>query len=1803
MNENATRSVNLTLLMIVSVCLPLAGGLDAPLELDTAQERTETAPQPGSANCYGYDACRGIDAGANTSASMNLTDDFAMAGDETNTYYGLMNGTGLCSYNADAVCNDVYLLDLPMGYGFSVTVAWNGTGNDFGVGIGPADGSMTGSSAGAWGRCYAGSSGAAGYVGMSSDGEHDCPGFQYNYGGYTWPQDVQGDPVLIWVFGYEVYNQPIQDYTMNISIWTGDGGLRGDVTSPQYNILLDMPDEPASWSYQSDTFELDEGDSADLVITYCDVWCTPESSVTVTLPDGSTDNFALPDYFEGWLATYNQSGEYTVEKQDTFGDGGVGLVIGQSIGNFSGRLSVDEFTYEDSAAGHVGSTGDGSDIYAVWVPETYFANLTLHWDNSADLDLRVYTDYDPATDTLTGLIAASYYDQPEFVDLGQLGEGMLLFAEVRHYAGVSAGYSLEYQTQPGAPPPCFYQDDGAAIGEGDYTLTNDAAGGSWSPEDEANDVTGTASDNGDGTWSGAFGGMMCAGYDTADWYQITVPAGMGMWAMLEWPEGIDSNFNDTIEIEGDISFGMYMVTSSGFNSFMSSSYGFHPQAVATNESFSWANDLGVDSTVLLRLLLNDMNEDYESNYTVTFSMYNATEMPPELNCQNDAGLAPADGCLDAGNIYQDSINLSTANQSFGGYGHDEWDDYDYYKIYMPENYVMGVCVDFPGQNDIDLNIYYVNPTWGWMSFVASSYSDNPECAYSQYDDAGQDLYIRVWTDRGAGEYEVTITLLTPGLAPGDNQDDCGLAGTYPNGDAADLIYGNSWDDHTFTNESTQADLNPYDENGTVRDYWAGGICSGWIDGVWDPWDYYSIAVPEGHYVQIDYDMDPDGDGSDNSGVYNYLYMFMCQQQHLHCSWSTTPANPAYYIEQYAGYGTDELTQISGLWPVGSFHNSSGTSAAQGGVMDTPGWLYVRVGGFSASDQDYTMNITFHPLSSLEGGDQNDANSGRDAGPGFATAVMVNDHMNQTQIDTLSNESTLKWEGWSHGGIDITDLFYFEVPANHGMEMEFTCDEETNYGEACDAYWFFYGWDSTGQDFYLGAPGIGSSYTYNTSNYASPTDSIFGISAHNWYGYDDDGDGYTINVTFFTLDADGDGWLDQLEYDCGTDPNDANSTPSDLDGDGICDSLDDDIDGDGVGNDLDEMPGDPDGNADMDGDGIDDSVDPDMDGDNWTNIEEQVCLGANSMADMQANVTPTDYDGDGLCDITEESDVEHPAADTILDPDGDNDGTDDESDAFDFDECADTDTDGDGDPDSILADCTTDLVEDLDDDDDGHEDAYEILCGSDPHNQAEVPVDSTLDMSLGGYSNGQCDALDPDDDNDGYNDTDENGDPAVDENGILLDLWPYDSSEWSDADADGQGDNRDMDDDNDGWWDSCDLSDWSHAQNSSTIEGLNYFSPENGGLGDLGIAGNCPGATDAFPHDANEWLDTDGDTVGDNTDVDDDGDGWSDQDELRCYAVPSGQELDSAAVPDDNDGDGICDLVDPDDDGDGVLDLDDAFPYNSEEQADFDGDGIGDFLDDDDDGDGWSDVDEASCYAVPDNQAYDTMTVPTDNDRDGECDFNDGDDDNDGVIDLDDDFPYNYLERTEAVVTVLNPQCEGMGVYECNDDDGDGWLDSSEIACSNAGGGGNKDVASDTPSDHDGDGICDANDPDDDNDGYPDPACVNTGLGSASTLTYVECAEDDEDRFPRDSTEWFDANEDELGDNANPITLIDKVSYDPAPYLGIVAAIGAAGYGLLQMNRNAGKGAEDEAEDYTEDFEDFDFEDDETSDDDDDVEED
>jgi len=116
--------------------------------------------------------------------------------------------------------------------------------------------------------------------------------------------------------------------------------------------------------------------------------------------------------------------------------------------------------------------------------------------------------------------------------------------------------------------------------------------------------------------------------------------------------------------------------------------------------------------------------------------------------------------------------------------------------------------------------------------------------------------------------------------------------------------------------------------------------------------------------------------------------------------------------------------------------------------------------------------------------------------------------------------------------------------------------------------------------------------------------------------------------------------------------------------------------------------------------------------------------------------------------------------------------------------------------------------------------------------------------------------------------------------------------------------------------------------------------------------------DAFPDDPTEWLDSDGDGAGNDSDSDDDNDGVTDaQDALPTDPT---EWLDS-------DADGVGDNADafPDDstewldsDGDGVGDNADEFPYVPTEWVDTDGDGIGDTVDPDDDNDGVPDEQDA-----------------------------------------------------------------------------------------------------------------------------------------------------------------------------------------------------------------------------------------------------
>ena len=425
--------------------------------------------------------------------------------------------------------------------------------------------------------------------------------------------------------------------------------------------------------------------------------------------------------------------------------------------------------------------------------------------------------------------------------------------------------------------------------------------------------------------------------------------------------------------------------------------------------------------------------------------------------------------------------------------------------------------------------------------------------------------------------------------------------------------------------------------------------------------------------------------------------------------------------------------------------------------------------------------------------------------------------------------------------------------------------------------------------------------------------------------------------------------------------------------------------------------------------------------------------------------------------------------------------------------------------------TSQLVEDTDDDNDGWSDIDENSCGTDPLDSNDIPSDSN--------GNGVCDAIegddfdgdgipndsDPDDDNDGYDDD--------------YDAFPLDPTEWADHDGDGTGDNADTDDDNDGVLDPddqdplnpfmCSDVDMDAADDCSS----GTFDPSNDGpdydgdgLADIGdldddndgvyddndcapfdasiscIDSDEDGVDDdddAFPDDSSEWADTDGDGVGDNADTDDDDDGWSDQDEVECGS----QSVDSGSTPLDSDGDGECDAFDSDDDDDGVVDSDDAFPIDPNEWLDTDDDGIGDNADGDDDGDGWDDSTESDCDSDPMN----VEVSPEDTDGDGACDIQDPDDDGDGVADGDDAFP---LDRAEWRDT----DGDGLGDNSDQDDDGDQFTDEYELDCMSD----SLDPDS-SPTDSDGDGICDAMDVFDDSTSNDTPGFGFISLISALAL--------------------------------------------------------------------------------------------------------
>ena len=207
----------------------------------------------------------------------------------------------------------------------------------------------------------------------------------------------------------------------------------------------------------------------------------------------------------------------------------------------------------------------------------------------------------------------------------------------------------------------------------------------------------------------------------------------------------------------------------------------------------------------------------------------------------------------------------------------------------------------------------------------------------------------------------------------------------------------------------------------------------------------------------------------------------------------------------------------------------------------------------------------------------------------------------------------------------------------------------------------------------------------------------------------------------------------------------------------------------------------------------------------------------------------------------------------------------------------------------------------------------------------------------------------------------------------------------------------------------------------------------------------------------------------------------------------------------------------DTDGDGVVDQDDNCPADTNpNQADADSDGVGDACDDDDDNDGVVDIfdndtlDPNVCNDS-DNDTCDDCAIGVDDfgaladntpandgvdtDADGLCNDGDDDDDGDGIIDPDDSDPIDPLVCGD----VDNDTCDDCvsGMNDPSDDgpdsDGDGICDAGDPDSGDSDNDGILDLLDNCPNDPnpdqvdiDLDGLGTPCDPDSNNDGIIDP---------------------------------------------------------------------------------------------------------------------
>ena len=485
---------------------------------------------------------------------------------------------------------------------------------------------------------------------------------------------------------------------------------------------------------------------------------------------------------------------------------------------------------------------------------------------------------------------------------------------------------------------------------------------------------------------------------------------------------------------------------------------------------------------------------------------------------------------------------------------------------------------------------------------------------------------------------------------------------------------------------------------------------------------------------------------------------------------------------------------------------------------------------------------------------------------------------------------------------------------------------------------------------------------------------------------------------------------------------------------------------------------------------------------------------------------TDEDGDGVGDEVDncpsianplQANFDNDTFGDVCDSDDDNDTIQDGDDlcmqgSLNWISSAMNDHDGDG---------CLDETEDSDDDNDG------VIDVSDLCSTGDLAWSST---ALTDYDSDGCqDAVeDVDDDNDRICDAMElSNDWACAQSSAGMDLCPqsafnFFSNVQNDVDRDGCEDaNEDLDDDNDGFTDEID--------SCPSVAGSSSLGSELG-CTDYDLDGYSD-SIDVFPVESTQWLDSDGDGYGDNSDGFE-GDG--------CIDVAGTSIEDSFGCPDA--------------DSDGWSDLNDAFPNEGTQHSDADNDGFGDTL---------TGYQGDECPGISGASTLDRFGC-LDTDEDGWSDLNDAfaedstqhsDSDGDG-------FGDNPLGTTPDSCPGIYGLSEEVR-YGCPDADGDGWEDRLDAYSADAR------LWSDA-----------------DDDGYADQ--TGTNQSDDCPEVFGTSVEDLRGCLDSDGDGWSDSTDDYPNDATKHLASAEETEGNGFLMLALVfviLAISVLGIGLLRRN--------------------------------------